>query len=90
MPNADPDGWIIIKMIDEFIFAHSDRAFFFISMSYQNYLSTMQFVDGVVGNSSSGLLEAPTFRIGAVDIGDRQKSRLKAEKVIDCEPREMQ
>ncbi len=46
----------------------------------------MQFVDGVVGNSSSGLAEAPTFKIGTINIGDRQKGRLKAKSVIDCEP----
>ena len=45
----------------------------------------MQFVDGVVGNSSSGLAEAPTFKIGTINIGDRQKGRLKAKSVIDCE-----
>jgi len=51
-----------------------------------NYLSALQFVDGVVGNSSSGLAEAPTFKIGTVNIGDRQKGRLKAKSVIDCKP----
>ena len=50
------------------------------------FLSTLQFVDGVVGNSSSGLLEVPTFKIGTVNIGDRQKGRLKAKSIIDCEP----
>ena len=54
--------------------------------TFLNYLSTMQFVDGVVGNSSSGLAEAPTFRIGTINIGDRQKGRLKAKSVIDCKP----
>ena len=51
-----------------------------------NYLSALQFVDGVVGNSSSGLMEAPTFNIGTINIGDRQKGRLKAKSVINCEP----
>ena len=53
-------------------------------MGQINYLSSLQFVDAVVGNSSSGLLEAPTFKIGTVNIGDRQKGRLKAVSVIDC------
>jgi len=52
------------------------------------YLSTLQFVDAVVGNSSSGLIEAPSFRIGTINIGDRQKGRVRAASVIDCEPTE--
>ena len=48
----------------------------------------LQFVDGVVGNSSSGLVEVPTFKIGTINVGDRQKGRLKADSVIDCEPSE--
>ena len=52
-------------------------------MGQLNYLSALQFVDGVVGNSSSGLLEAPTFKIGTINIGDRQKGRLKAKSVFD-------
>ena len=54
-------------------------------MGHLNYSSTMQFVDCVVGNSSSGLAEAPTFKIGTINIGDRQRGRIKAESVIDCE-----
>ncbi len=50
------------------------------------YLSALQFVDGVVGNSSSGLLEAPSFKIGTINIGSRQQGRVKAASVIDCEP----
>tara|TARA_B100001250_G_scaffold395204_1_gene399875 strand:+ start:1020 stop:2180 length:1161 start_codon:yes stop_codon:yes gene_type:complete len=86
MPNADSDGRIIKKMIDEFVLNHKQRAISFISMGRINYLSTLQFIDGVIGNSSSGLIEAPTFRIGTINIGDRQKGRLKAKSIIDCEP----
>ncbi|BCB96333.1 hypothetical protein JZK55_12550 [Dissulfurispira thermophila] len=46
----------------------------------------MQYVDAVVGNSSSGIIEAPSFKIGTIDIGDRQKGRIKAKSVIDCQP----
>ena len=46
----------------------------------------MAYVDGVVGNSSSGLLEAPTFRVGTINIGDRQRGRIQAESVINCVP----
>ena len=86
MPNSDSFGRIIKEMIKEFVTNHSDRSIAFTSMGHLNYLSTMQYVDGVVGNSSSGLAEAPTFRIGTVNIGDRQKGRLKAKSIIDCEP----
>ena len=55
-------------------------------MGQLNYLSSLQFVDGIVGNSSSGLLEAPTFRVGIINIGDRQKGRIRAKSVIDCKP----
>ena len=48
---------------------------------------SMQFVDAVVGNSSSGVIEAPSFKIPTVNIGDRQKGRIKAESVIDCAPK---
>lgn len=85
-PNADTEGRIIIKMIDEYIFKNSHKAISFISLGQLRYLSAMQFVDGVVGNSSSGLVEAPTFKIGTINIGDRQKGRIKADSVIDCEP----
>ena len=86
MPNADSDGRIIKKMINDFVFNQSERSISFTSMGSLNYLSTLQYIDGVVGNSSSGLAEAPTFKIGTINIGDRQKGRLKAESIIDCEP----
>jgi len=86
MPNADSDGRIIKKMINDFVSNQSERSISFTSMGSLNYLSTLQYIDGVIGNSSSGLAEAPTFKIGTINIGDRQKGRLKAESVIDCEP----
>ena len=84
MPNADSDGRIIKQMIDEFVSSHKARSISFNSMGHLNYLSAMQFVDGVIGNSSSGLAEAPTFNIGTINIGNRQKGRLSAESVIAC------
>ena len=86
MPNADSDGRIIKQMIDKFVSSRNDKSIKFTSMGNLNYLSTLQFVDGVIGNSSSGLLEAPTFKIGTLNIGDRQKGRLKAASVIDSKP----
>jgi len=86
MPNADPDGKIIKQMIDSFVANNQERSIAFTSMGRTNYLSTLQFVDGVVGNSSSGLTEAPTFKVGTINIGDRQKGRLKGKSIIDCDP----
>jgi len=83
--NSDTDGRIINSMIDDYVTNH-DNTISFISMGQLNYLSALQFVDAVVGNSSSGLLEAPSFKIGTIDIGDRQKGRIKADSVINCSP----
>jgi GDP/UDP-N,N'-diacetylbacillosamine 2-epimerase (hydrolysing) len=85
MPNADTDGRILIKMIKDFI-ARNSFAKVFTSLGQLLYLSCIKHVDGVVGNSSSGLLEVPTFKKGTINIGDRQKGRLKGESVIDCKP----
>ncbi len=85
-PNADTQGRAIIQMIDNYVSKNSRSAIAFVSLGQLRYLSAMQFVDGVVGNSSSGLLEAPTFKIGTINIGDRQRGRIKSASVIDCEP----
>lgn len=86
-PNADTGGRVLIKLIDEYV-AQSARAAAFISLGQLRYLSAMQHTHAVIGNSSSGLLEAPSFKKPTVNIGDRQQGRLKAESVIDCEPEE--
>jgi GDP/UDP-N,N'-diacetylbacillosamine 2-epimerase (hydrolysing) len=83
--NSDTDGRVINSMIDNYVYSH-DNTIAFISMGQLNYLSALQFVDAVVGNSSSGLLEAPNFKIGTIDIGDRQRGRIKADSVISCPP----
>jgi len=85
-PNADIESRIIISMIDEYIARNSHKAIAFINLGQLRYLSALQFVDGVVGNSSSGLAEAPTFKVGTINIGDRQRGRIRADSVIDCEP----
>ncbi|HEH5157319.1 TPA: UDP-N-acetylglucosamine 2-epimerase (hydrolyzing) [Campylobacter coli] len=82
--NADTNGRIINELIDDFCLKHKN-CISFISMGALNYLSSMQFVDAVVGNSSSALSEAPSFKIASINIGDRQKGRIKAKSVIDCE-----
>ena len=84
--NSDTFGRIINKMIDEYVAENSDKAVVFTSLGQLRYLSALQFMDAVVGNSSSGLTEAPSFKIGTINIGDRQKGRVKAESIIDCKP----
>jgi len=86
MPNADTDGRIVKEMIHAFVQQHPDMAVAFESLGQLRYLSALRYVDGVVGNSSSGLIEAPSFHTGTINIGDRQKGRTKAKSVIDCPP----
>lgn len=84
--NSDTDGKIINLMIDEYTSKNSDKSVGITSLGQVNYLSALKYVDFIIGNSSSGLLEAPSFKIGTINIGDRQKGRIKAESVIDCLP----
>ncbi len=82
--NADTDGRIINQMIDQFVSNNTDKSIAFTSMGQLRYLSTLQYVDGVVGNSSSGIIEVPSFKIGTVNIGLRQQGRERAASIIDC------
>nr|ADI22455.1 UDP-N-acetylglucosamine 2-epimerase [uncultured gamma proteobacterium HF0500_05P21] len=82
-PNSDTDGRIISKMIENYV-NKNDNAYYFKSMGTQKFLSTLQYIDGIVGNSSSGITEVPSFKIATINLGDRQKGRPKAESVIDC------
>jgi GDP/UDP-N,N'-diacetylbacillosamine 2-epimerase (hydrolysing) len=85
MPNADNGGRVLIQMVEEFVATHINaRAYN--SLGQLHFLSCVKIVDGVVGNSSSGLTEAPSLQTGTVNIGDRQRGRLKAKSVIDCPP----
>lgn len=86
-PNADTDGRIIISMIDTYVSKNMERTIAFTTMGQLRYLSALQFVDVVVGNSSSGLVEVPSFRKPTINIGDRQRGRIKATSVIDCIPK---
>ncbi|WP_404712384.1 UDP-N-acetylglucosamine 2-epimerase [Sphingomonas sp. MMS24-J13] len=86
MPNANSGGRELKAMIEEFVASHANaRAY--TSLGQLRYFSCMRYMDGVVGNSSSGIIEAPSFGIGTIDIGDRQRGRLRAASVIDCPPR---
>ena len=73
--NADTDGRIINEIIDKYVENNPHKSVVFSSLGQLRYMSALQFMDGVIGNSSSGLIEAPTFKIGTINIGDRQKGR---------------
>lgn len=81
--NSDKNGRIINKMITEYVNSHKDKALEFKSLGQLRYLSALQFVDFVIGNSSSGILEVPAFHIPTINIGDRQKGRICNESVIN-------
>lgn len=83
--NADTEGDIINRMIETFVKNNIERSVFFKSLGSRRYLSMMTHCDVVVGNSSSGILEAPTACVPVINIGTRQEGRLKADNVIDCE-----
>jgi GDP/UDP-N,N'-diacetylbacillosamine 2-epimerase (hydrolysing) len=85
MPNADTHSRVLRDLIGEFVTRHPNaRAYE--SLGSLRYLSCVRQVDAVVGNSSSGLTEVPTFRKATINIGERQRGRLRAASVIDCEP----
>ena len=84
--NADADGRIINKMIDEYILKNSEKAIAFTSLGQLRYLSVMKYCDVIVGNSSSGIIEAPMFGKPTVNIGDRQKGRIQKKTIINCKP----
>jgi len=83
LPNADAGGRELIAMLYSFVAEHPN-ACAYASLGQLRYLSCMALCDGVVGNSSSGLLEAPTFKKGTINIGERQRGRLQATSVINC------
>jgi len=83
--NADAGGRIINQMIDSFV-EKNDHAVAFTSLGTIRYLSALKYCSLVIGNSSSGLIEAPSFGIPTINIGDRQKGRLQADSVINCRP----
>ena len=82
MSNADTGGLEIMRQIKYFV-KKNDNAYLFESLGQLNYLSCMAIVDGMIGNSSSGILEAPTLKVGAVNIGSRQLGRSQSESVIN-------
>lgn len=85
--NSDTNGRIINKMIDHYIKKNYKKSVGFTSLGQLRYLSALKHVDIVIGNSSSGLTEAPSFKTATINIGDRQKGRIKADSVLNCLPK---
>lgn len=81
--NSDTEGRTINRMIDDYIATHQETAVAYTSMGQLRYLSAMQIVDAVVGNSSSGIIEAPSFYKPTINIGERQKGRIQAQSTIN-------
>lgn len=82
--NCDTNGREINKLLEEYTKKNSHRIKFFTSLGQIPYLSSMKYCSLVLGNSSSGILEAPTFKIPTVNIGNRQKGRIQADSIINC------
>jgi GDP/UDP-N,N'-diacetylbacillosamine 2-epimerase (hydrolysing) len=85
LPNADTGGQKIITMIQNFVEKNS-HSFSFASLGQQLYFSIISQVDGVIGNSSSGIIEVPSLKKGTINIGDRQLGRLQDATIINCQP----
>ena len=85
-PNADNGGRAIIPLIEQFCREQPERAIAVASLGFERYLSVMAGAAAVVGNSSSGIIEAPAFGVPTVDIGSRQRGRLAASSVLHCAP----
>jgi GDP/UDP-N,N'-diacetylbacillosamine 2-epimerase (hydrolysing) len=84
--NADPEGKLINELLTDYVAHNPQRAVCFDSMGQLLYLSTMKYVDLVLGNSSSGIVEAPFFATPTVNIGNRQAGRLRSDSIVDCRP----
>lgn len=82
--NADAHGRMIDRAVDIYVAEHPEQAIAFRSLGHTRYLSMVRQADAVVGNSSSGLIEAPALHTPTVNMGDRQQGRLRAPSVIDC------
>lgn len=82
--NSDTDSQIIIKRIQEYVDNNADRCLFIPSLGQRRYFSVLKYMTAVLGNSSSGIIEVPSFGIPTLDVGDRQKGRIAADSVINC------
>lgn len=83
-PNSDMESQNIVSALSDYAVKNSDRIYLTKSLGQLRYLSAMQHCTAVIGNSSSGLIEAPSFGVPTINIGDRQKGRISGESVIYC------
>lgn len=84
LPNSDTDGRIIIDLINLYVEQNTERVISYKSLGLLKYFSVLSYISGVIGNSSSGIIEVPNFGIPSLNIGNRQKGRICAESVINC------
>jgi len=84
--NADTDGRVINQMIDQHVLENPNTSAAFTSLGTLRFLSLVKACDAIIGNSSSGIIEAPSLQTVTINIGDRQKGRIQADSVINCEP----
>ena len=84
--NSDTYGKIINKKIDDFVMKFPGQSISFKSLGQIRYLSALKYCSCVIGNSSSGIIEAPSFKVPTVNIGDRQRGRIIARSVVNCKP----
>lgn len=82
--NADCEGGVINNLLEKYAKENSERCSFFMSLGQLRYFSLLKKCSFVIGNSSSGIIEVPSFRIPTINIGDRQKGRTRAKSVVDC------
>tara|TARA_B100000965_G_scaffold208510_1_gene174256 strand:- start:22715 stop:23866 length:1152 start_codon:yes stop_codon:yes gene_type:complete len=85
-PNADQGGRKIISKINNFISKNNTNSFAFESLGHQLFLSSLKHSECIIGNSSSGIIEAPSLKVPTLDIGERQKGRVCADSVVHCKP----
>lgn len=84
--NADSGGLLINQMIDDYVTKNIDRSVAVFSLGLVRYLTALQYAAVVIGNSSSGIIETPSFKVPTVNIGDRQKGRIQAKNILNCVP----
>ena len=87
--NADADGRVINTLIDYYA-SNIPNIYAYTSLGLKRYLSALKYCIMVIGNSSSGIVEAPSFGVPTINIGDRQKGRIQASSIINCEPKKDQ
>ena len=83
--NADSNGRIINTMIDSFV-ASYENSYQTTSLGQKNYYNCLKYVDLVIGNSSSGIIEVPSFNIPTINIGNRQQGRVQSKSILNCNP----